>query len=276
MDMINIGDADLAVWVENPGRGSVESPGTASVFLVSGLGGRAAFWSELVPALSGQFQVVTHDHRGTGASTKSEITYSVPQMAKDVLSLMDVLKIEKTAMVGHSTGGAIAQYLALNHADRLSRIVLSATWAGPSPYFTALFDLRLQVLQDSGPEAYLMDGILRAYPADILTDTPSLLTGTREERLAAFPGLTIEAARIAAVQRHDLRDQVSNITLPTLVIAAADDQITPVGFSQELAGLIPGAEKVILPHGGHFVPRVSTAAYNAAVVSFLTQPATEA
>ena len=83
-------------------------------------------------------------------------------------------------------------------------------------------------------------------------------------------------ARIAAVQGHDLRDQVSNITLPTLVIAAADDQITPVGFSDELACLIPGAEKVILPHGGHFVPRVSTAAYNAAVVSFLTQPATEA
>jgi aminoacrylate hydrolase len=271
MHKIDIGDAELAVWRD----GQADSGGDP-VFLVSGLGGRAAFWSELVPPLAQHFDVITHDHRGTGASTKSIITYSVAQMAADVLSLMDALEISRTAIVGHSTGGAIAQYLALHHPDRLTRMVLSATWAGPSPYFQALFDLRRQVLQDSGPEAYLMDGILRAYPPDTLSRTPDLLTGTREERLAAFPGLDIELSRIAAVLAHDLRDQVSRITLPTLVIAAADDQITPVGFSHELAEKIPGAKKVILSHGGHFMPRVATADYNKAILSFLTQPAAEA
>lgn len=264
MQKINIGDADLAVWQTGGG-----DSGQESVLLVSGLGGRAAFWSELIPALSPQFDVITHDHRGTGASTKSKIDYSVPQMAGDVLSLMDALGISRTALVGHSTGGAIAQYLALNHADRISRIVLSATWAGPSPYFKALFDLRLNVLQTTGPEAYLVDGILRAYPADTLNANPELLYGTTEERLAAFPGVEIEQSRIGAVLGHDLRDRVASIDMSTLVIAAADDQITPVGFSEELADAIPGAQKVILPHGGHFVPRVTTADYNAAVVSFL-------
>lgn len=260
METHSIGDADLAVWQAGEGE---------SVLLVSGLGGRAAFWSELVPNLSPHFRVVTHDHRGTGASTKSKIDYSVAQMAGDVLRLMDALEITQTALVGHSTGGAIAQYLALNHADRLSRIVLSATWAGPAPYFQALFDLRSKVLQTTGPEAYLIDGILRAYPSDTLNENPELLHGTTEERLAAFPGVEIEQSRIGAVLAHDLRDRVAEIDLPTLVIAAADDQITPVGFSEELAAAIPGAQKVILPHGGHFMPRVSTADYNAAVFSFL-------
>lgn len=260
MERVNIDDAELAVWQEGAGE---------PVFLVSGLGGRAAFWSELVPALSAEYRVITHDHRGTGASTKSKIEYSVAQMAGDVLCLMDALEISKTALVGHSTGGAIAQYLALNHPDRLSRIVLSATWAGPAPYFQALFDLRLKVLQTTGAEAYLVDGILRAYPPDTLNANPDLLHGTTEERLAAFPGLDIEQSRIGAVLAHDLRDQVANIDLPTLVIAAADDQITPAGFSEELAQAIPGAQKVILPHGGHFMPRVSITEYNDAVLKFL-------
>lgn len=267
MQSIDIGDAELAVWRDGAGD---------PVFLVSGLGGRAAFWSELVPALSPCFEVITHDHRGTGASTKSKIDYSVPQMAGDVLKLMDALKISQTSMVGHSTGGAIAQYLALNHPDRLNRMVLSATWAGPSPYFQALFDLRAQVLREAGAEAYLIDGILRAYPADTLSDNPELLSGTTVERLASFPGEDIELSRIAAVMAHDLRDQVSNITVPTMVIAAADDQITPVGFSHELARLISGAQKVVLPHGGHFIPRVATKDYNAAVLAFLNQPVPEA
>lgn len=264
METVNIGDADLAVW-QTEGADSLKEP----VLLVSGLGGRAAFWSELIPALSPHFRVVTHDHRGTGASTKSKIDYSVAQMAGDVLRLMDVLEIKRSALVGHSTGGAIAQHLALNHPDRLSRIVLSATWAGPATYFQSLFDLRSKVLETTGPEAYLVDGILRAYPPDTLNEQPELLHGTTEERLAAFPGLEIEQSRIGAVMAHDLRSRISEIDLPTLVIAASDDQITPVGFSEELAAAIPGAQKVILPHGGHFVPRVATAYYNAAVLSFL-------
>lgn len=266
MDKVDIGDAELAVWREGGGN---------PVFLVSGLGGRAAFWSELVPALSNNFEVITHDHRGTGASTKSKITYSVSQMATDVLKLMDKLGIARTAMVGHSTGGAIAQYLAINHPDRLSKIVLSATWAGPSLYFQTLFDLRSQVLREAGPEAYLVDGIMRAYPPDTLSENPDLLSGTREERLAAFPGEEIELSRVKAVLAHDLRDQVSQIAVPTLVICAADDQITPVGFSRELIDKIPNAKSVILPHGGHFMPRVAIKDYNGAVLSFLTDTNSE-
>ena len=267
MDKIDIGDVELATWREGTGD---------PVFLVSALGGRAAFWSELVPVLSSRFDVITHDHRGTGSSTKSKIAYSVPQMATDVLKLMDKMGIAQTAVVGHSTGGAIAQYLAINHADRLSKIVLSATWAGPSIYFQTLFDLRSKILRDVGPEAYLVDGIMRAYPPDTLTENPDILSGTREERLASFPGAEIELSRVNAVLAHDLRDQISQITSPALVICAADDQITPVGFSHELIDKIPNARSVILPHGGHFVPRVATKDYNAAVLSFLTDSNSEA
>lgn len=261
MQMISIGDAELSVDVTGNG---------GPVMLVSGLGGRASFWAHQVGPLSQQFQVITHDHRGTGASTKSEISYSVAQMAEDVLRLMDALDVSQTAMVGHSTGGAITQYLALNHPDRLTRIVLSATWAGPSTYFRELFDMRSGILKALGPEAYLTDGILRAFPPHVLSRQPELLENGKEDRVVAFPGETIELSRIAAVMNHDLRDQVSKISHPTLVIGAADDQITPSPFFDELAVAIPGAQQVTLAGGGHFVPQVRIADYNDAVLNFLT------
>ncbi|MFL2770550.1 MAG: alpha/beta fold hydrolase [Rhodospirillaceae bacterium] len=260
MGMISIGDAELNVDVTGEGD---------PLLMVSGLGGRAAFWSHQVSAFSEHFQVITHDHRGTGASTKSNIKYSVAQMSEDVIRLLDALSIPTVTVLGHSTGGAIAQFLALKHTERVNRIVLSASWPGPSPYFQELFRLRLRILQDSGPDAYLIDGIMRAYPSQILSEKPEILSGSREERLATFPGIKIESSRINAVLSHDLRSQISSISLPTLVIGAADDQITPKSFFDELADEIVGAEKVIFPFGGHFLPQVKPREYNQALFNFL-------
>ncbi len=197
------------------------------------------------------------------------ISYSVEQMANDVLRLMDELSVSKAAIVGHSTGGAIAQHLALNHPDRVTCIVLSATWAGPHPYFERLFKQRARILNDLGVDAYLEDGIMRAYPPRTLMENTALFTEQSSERQALFPGRVIESARIDAVLNHDLREKVSDISLPTLVICAADDQITPINFSLELAGLISGAQKHILEFGGHFVPQVAVEEYNQTVLSFL-------
>ena len=83
------------------------------LLLVPGLGGIGSFWMHQVAAFARDFRVVTHDHRGTGQSSRSRITYSVDQMADDVLRLMDVLKIDAAHCVGHSTGGAIGHFRSL-------------------------------------------------------------------------------------------------------------------------------------------------------------------
>src|SRR5687767_15956212 len=113
--------------------------------LVPGLGGQGSFWMSQVPAFSREFRTVVHDHRGTGRSTHSCIEYSVEQMADDVLRLMDRLGIERAHLAGHSTGGAIGQVIALEHPERLASLVLSATWAGPDPYFRRLFEMRKDI-----------------------------------------------------------------------------------------------------------------------------------
>jgi aminoacrylate hydrolase len=264
MPLVSIGDAELNVEVHGAGR---------PVLLIAGLGGRLAFWHRQAAAFAERFRAILHDHRGTGASTRSAIAYSVAQMAGDVVRLMDALGIDRADLVGHSTGGAISQHLAVEHPDRVGRIVLSASWAGPDPFFTALFDLRLKILTALGPAAYLADGILRGYAPAWLQAHPEVMAATAGERLASFPGMAIETSRIGAVIGHDLRARLPEVTARTLVVCAEDDAITPLPFSRELASLISGARLATLPMGGHFAPQVDPQRYNRIVLDFLAEEA---
>ena len=258
---VEIGDAELAVEIEGAGE---------PLLLIAGLGGRLAFWREQREVFGEYFRVILHDHRGTGASTRSLIDYSVEQMSRDVLALMDALGIERAHLVGHSTGGAICQTIALDNPERADRMVLSATWPGRDPWFDALFALRLDVLKQCGPRAYLMDGTLRALPAAWLQQRGDQVETMVDDRLAEFPGETIEASRIAAIRAFDAGRQADAIRHRPLVICAEDDQITPSSFSRGLAERIPGAQLEILPTGGHFMPQVCADAYNRAVLDYLT------
>ena len=260
MPTISIGDAEL--YYEDTGRGE-------PLLLVPGLSGRGSFWAGQVPDFARDFRVVVHDHRGTARSTHSRIRYSVEQMADDVVRLMDALGIEAAHLVGHSTGGAIGQVLALEHPRRLRSLVLSATWAGPDPYFQRLFESRKGVLLSQGVEAYVRASALFMTPPAWISANDALLTEQHKAALAEAAPVEVTASRIDAILRHDRRARLGDIRVPTLVVVAQDDIITPRFYSDELASRVPGAKLVVLDTGGHGAPGICAGAYNAAVGAFL-------
>ncbi len=260
MPTVSIGDAEL--YYEDTGRGE-------PLLLVPGLSGRGSFWANQVADFSRDFRVVVHDHRGTGRSTHSRIHYSVEQMADDVLRLMDALGIDAAHLVGHSTGGAIGQVIALDHPGRLRSLVLSATWAGPDPYFQRLFESRKGVLLSQGIGAYLQASALFMSPPAWISANDALLTEQHSVALAEAAPVEVTASRIDAILRHDRRARLGEIRLPTLVVVAQDDVITPRLYSDEVASRVPGAKQFVLDTGGHAAPTISPGAYNAAVGSFL-------
>jgi aminoacrylate hydrolase len=258
--LVAIGDADL--YYEDAGAGP-------PLMLVPGLGGQGSFWISQLPVFSRDFRTVVHDHRGAGRSTHSRITYSVEQMADDTLRLMDALGIGAAHFVGHSTGGAIGQRIALDHPDRLRSLVLSATWAGPDAYFRRVFESRRQTLVDSGIEAYLRASVLFQATPRWVSDNDEFITDIQRVSAAASAPVEVLLSRIDAILRHDCRARLLEIRVPTLVIVARDDVITPVFYSEELAGRIPGAKLVVLDGGGHYAPAIHSEPYNAAVGQFL-------
>jgi aminoacrylate hydrolase len=260
MPLVSIGDA--AIYYEESGQGP-------SLMLVPGLSGLGSFWAEQVRELSRDFHVIVHDHRGAGRSTHSLIHYSVEQMANDTLRLMDKLSIDSAHVVGHSTGGAIGQVIALDHPQRVRSLVLSATWAGPDPYFRRLFESRKQALLDSGIAEYLRGAALFQYPPWWISANDALISERHAALIPASAPVNVIASRIDAIVRHDCRVRLGDIRVPTLVIVAADDMITPRLYSEEIASLIPGAKLVVVDTGGHLAPALAAPAYNEAVGAFL-------
>lgn len=240
------------------------------LLLVTGLGGLAAFWAPHVEALGHHFTVITHDHRGCGRSAKPRFTYSVEQMAGDVLALMDGLGIERANLVGHSTGGAIGQVIALEHPHRLDRLVISASWPGPDPYFDLLFDVRARTLETFGPAEYLRHAALIMKTPDWLARHPAE-TALPDEATVRMMVADVECTlrRIAAIRAFDRRAQLHRIAVPTLITAAERDMVTPIHLSRELAALIPSARLDIVPEAGHFYPLTHPDAFQSGVLSFL-------
>ena len=219
--------------------------------------------------LARDYRVVTFDHPGVGSSD-SFGPQRIERIAAELLRLADRLDLARFACVGHSTGGLVAQALALDAPDRISALVLSCTWARPDQRFRDLFELRRLVLNHAGLRAYTMLGQLMAYPSASYESVAAAPAPGATTNDAADVALI--DARIDMLLNYQRADELGGIKQPTLIIAAPDDQIVPFNHAQDLAMRIAHAELVSLG-GGHFVPVIRTAEYAAAIERFLRKHA---
>ena len=160
-----------------------ESHGTGTpVLLVPGLGGVGSYWAPNIPAFSSQYRVITHDHRGTGQSSRSHIRYSVDQMSGDLVRLLDHLEISQAHFVGHSTGGAIGQTLAVTNPERLKSLVIYASWTKADAFFRRVFEARRTLLTTSGAAAYVRSTAVFLYPDWWVNEKSEFAGAAREGR----------------------------------------------------------------------------------------------
>jgi aminoacrylate hydrolase len=224
------------------------------VLFITGLGGKASFWSHQVQAFGARFDCIAFDLKARD---------SVDALARDALELLDQRGVKRCRIVGHSTGGAIAQVIASDHPERVERLVLSGTWSAPTAPFLALFRLRKRVLAEMGAEAGALLGALFAWPDDWLEKHPELLATFNA---ADTPGLL---ARMDAILAFDGRARLARIKAPTLVLCAQDDHLVPISHSRRIAAGITGSRLRILSYGGHFPQITASAQYNEALMEFL-------
>jgi aminoacrylate hydrolase len=243
--------------------------GPAVVF-IAGLGGLGKFWTPVMDRLQDAFTVVTLDHPGSGASARRG-PQTIPDLADAVLELTDALGIDRFSVVGHSTGGLVAQTLALDHAPRLDRLVLSSTWAAADRRFRDLFEIRRRILLDAGLGLYKAHGALLAYPPHLYDRyaTPLPAPGHAPDDAAE---IQVTAERIDMLVSYSRADDLHRIATPTLVLGAMDDQIVPFHHAEHLAQAIPHSELTALS-GGHFPPTTQTEVYTSRLRAFLEAPA---
>jgi len=232
------------------------------LILSPGLGGSGAYWTPNLAALSRDHRVLVYDHRGTGRSGALGETVSIGSMAADVRLLMDELGIARPYFLGHAVGGLIA----LELGDSLAKRVVVNGWPRLDPHTERCFEMRLELLRSSGPEAYVRAQPIFLYPAGWSSMNSGMLDVEAEHQLERFPPVATVEKRIAAARAFELRPGPA---CPTLLVAAADDLLVPAHCSELLAGELAGATVESLPWGGHACNVTDPDTFNRVVLKFL-------
>jgi 3-oxoadipate enol-lactonase/4-carboxymuconolactone decarboxylase len=237
--------------------------GAPLLVLSHSIGTDHGMWAPQMPDLLQHLQVLRYDTRGHGASDAPAGEYSIEQLGRDLLGLVDALQISKFAFCGLSLGGAVGQWLALNAGDRLTALVLAST----SPQFGPItnWDTRRRTVLEKGMLAIAEMAIGRFFAAD---KVGSAEANSIKSVLSATDPVGY-AGCCSALRDVDHRKVLGKIATPTLVIVGDKDVSTPwEGHGEILATEIPGAKTVRLP-AAHLSNLERPRSFTTALLEFL-------
>jgi len=224
------------IWIADHRRGS----GKPVAVFIHGAGGSHLNF----PASLRQLQSISPilvDLPGHGASAGIGRD-SIADYALDIVALLDALAIDSAIALGHSMGGAIAQWLALEHAARIEAVVLAGSGA------------RLPV------NPALITGIVEDARGTISSIVRWMWSKQAPEKMKQQSAEIMLATAPAVIQgdflacdSFDVSQRLTEIAIPTLVLAGEKDKLTPPSLSQELARGITGSELTVIPEAGHMM-----------------------
>ncbi len=239
--------------------------GAPVVAFSNSLGTNFSMWGPQMPAAEKIFQVLRYDTRGHGESSVTPGPYSIEQLGRDVLTLLDALGIERVYFCGLSMGGMIGMWLGLNAPTRLAKLVLCNTAAKIGTPET--WNARIESVRKSGMKAVAASVVERWLTPEFRARSPQAAeTALRMLEAAAPEGY---AACCAAVRDFDARGQISAIRVPTLVITGSKDPATPPADGRFLADQISGARYVELD-SSHLSNVEASEPFTAELVRFLS------
>ena len=218
------------------------------VILLHGGLGSMRDWAFQVPALAAAHEVIAVDSRGQGRSTRTSEPFQYETMAGDVVGLMDHLGIERASIVGWSDGGIIGLLLAIDHRERVDKLL-----AFGANYHTG------------GLKPGIADDPTLAAAAAIQRRLYEAVSPTPE----GFDALAASTHAMWGAEPDIAPAALATITTPTVIADGANNEAVKPEHTRELARLIPGARLEILPAYGDFLPWQDPAAFNRAVLDFL-------
>lgn len=233
------------------------------IVLVSGWLVSADMWEYQMQFLAANgFRVIAYDRRGFGRSSQPWSGYDYDTMTNDLSELIDSLNLNDVVLVGYSMGsGEVAKYIGARGSKRVSKAVLLCATTplliqrddNPGGAPREVFDgLRAGVLND---RADVLDKFCRAFTgAD--QEGPNVTQAMLDWTFAMAVQASIKATYdcIATFSETDLRADMKNIDVPTLVIHGGADPVVPISLSGDVsASLIPNATYTVYENASHAI-----------------------
>ncbi len=222
---------------------SLSGEADAPVILFSNsLGANFSMWDPQATELEKNFRVLRYDTRGHGLSSVSPGPYSIEQLGRDVLTLLDALNVARANFCGLSMGGMIGMWLGLNAPSRIEKLALSNT--GAKIGSEKGWNSRIEMVRRDGVKAVAGAVIERWFTPEFRARSPQVWEAALR-MLESSPAVGY-AANCAAVRDYDAREKISAISVPTLIISGAKDSATPPADGRFIADQIRGARYVEL------------------------------
>jgi pimeloyl-ACP methyl ester carboxylesterase len=266
MHRIQVGN--LGVAVRDAGVGP-------PVVLLHGLACGQRMWFHQTRALRHRFRVIAYDQRGHGDTDAPSVAtdYSAAHLARDLVGVLDTLKIDRAAIVGFSLGGGPALALAASKPERVSRLVLADVGAGADdPVKIESMARQWGALIAQGKVDELVCEMLRSELFKVYAGRNARRRDHMAALIRATPieGLRFTLSEVLAKRKSLFRltEPMKSVRVPTLVLIGEHDYVCTKA-ARLLAQTIPGASLNIIKGSGHMSPLEQPAAFSAALREFL-------
>jgi 3-oxoadipate enol-lactonase len=240
-ERIDIGEAELAIVRQGEGP---------AVVFVHGLGGSKEAWGDVAEAVAGAgYEAIAIDMRGAGESAVPPGPYSVEGWAQDLTALLDALRIDRAALVGHSVGCMVVEHAAVALEDRcfaLATLGGAIRWAGG---FEQVLTERAELAR-TGRLREVADAVTAAGFTDrARAERPELIEAFAE-RFASQDAEGYAESALATARGAMITPEA--VRCPALAFAGSEDAVTPPDASKEIAAAMPHGEFSTVPDGAHW------------------------
>lgn len=220
------------------------------IVLIAGLKADHTAWIPILNKLAINHRVLIFDNRGTGRTTDEPKHFSLENLAKDVIALIDELEIIKPHLVGHSMGGAIAQIIARQYPDDIRSVALCNTFLKFNESAKNGFRGILDLHKSGATQTEIIDCILPwGFSSKFLgSDKISAIRAARNEN--PYPQSAFDYERqFQALCDFDSRSWIDQIAIPVLVLGSDEDITATLSESEEIADRIKHSLFVSMPTG---------------------------
>jgi len=227
------------------------------IIMTTGISFCLRIWDKpFIDELSKKLKVILFDNRGSGQTDIPDGEFTIKMMADDIVSLMDVLNIERAHVLGFSMGGMIAQEVALNYPQRVEKLILWGTACGGRksvPPDLAAYKLLLGAIEDLTPERLAKSTIPLAYTIDFIKNNPEYINDKIQRILKCRIPFSSYARQMKAMLNFNTCRRLKKMEIPTLIMQGKKDILVPPQNAEILAEVIPGAQLVFFEHSAHAI-----------------------
>jgi pimeloyl-ACP methyl ester carboxylesterase len=233
----------------------VGDPSAPPVVLLHGFPTSSLLWARDALLLGSRMRVLAPDLLGYGESDRPAGDLSIPAQAGHVAELLDVLGVDRFAVVGHDLGGAVAQLLALDRPGVEAMVLLDPAC------FDAWPIAGVRLLQEATPEqesdAVFVEEVVRL-ALDLGVTKEGRLDPATIEAFAApwradLPSFFRAARGVDGVGLVGREEDLSRLDLPVFIVWGEEDPYLPPELGDRLNELIPMSTLALLPGCGHYV-----------------------